>query len=129
MLLAALLLIGHQLNLINVLIFPAIVGIGIDNAIHVIHRFRESGRVREIITETGRALVLTSLTTMIGFGSLMVSRYKGLGSLGFVAAVGMFFCLYSSLVTLPALLAGLARRRAAREPTVEADAGGEGDMR
>jgi predicted RND superfamily exporter protein len=114
LLLASLLLVGHQLNLVNVLIFPAIVGIGIDNAIHVIHRFRESGRVRDIITETGRALILTSLTTMIGFGSLMLSRYRGLGSLGFVATVGMFFCLYSSLVALPALLAGLARRREAR---------------
>ena len=115
MLLATLLLLRHQLNLVNVLIFPAIVGIGIDNAIHVIHRFRESGRVREIITETGRALVLTSLTTMIGFGSLMLSRYRGLRSLGFVAAVGMFFCLYSSLVVLPALLAGLAGWRAAKK--------------
>jgi predicted RND superfamily exporter protein len=114
LLLASLLLIGHQLNLVNVLIFPAIVGIGIDNAIHVIHHFRESGRVRDIITETGRALILTSLTTMMGFGSLMLSRYRGLGSLGFVATLGMFFCLYSSLVALPALLAGLARRREAR---------------
>jgi len=111
MLIAALLLIPHPFNYVNVLVLPVIVGIGIDNGIHVIHRFRQSGTVREIVTETGRALVMTSVTTMVGFGSLMISRYRGLVSLGFVATLGMLLCLYSSLVALPALLAGIERLR------------------
>jgi predicted RND superfamily exporter protein len=126
-LVATLLVVGHRLNFINVLIFPVIIGIGIDNGIHVIHRFRQSGRVRDIITETGRALVMTSLTTMVGFGSLMVSRYRGLASLGFVATLGMFFCLFSSLVVLPALLAAIAPRTeaaGAAESSEEAKGGG-----
>jgi predicted RND superfamily exporter protein len=91
-------------------VFPVLVGIGIDYGIHVVHRFRESAPVREIVTETGRAFVLTTLTTMAGFGSLIWSRYKGLNSFGFVTIVGMTFVLLTSLVSLPAFLMLLERR-------------------
>jgi predicted RND superfamily exporter protein len=115
-LLAVLLLIPHRLNYVNILVLPVIVGIGIDDGIHIIYSFRRSGRVREIITETGRAIMMTSLTTIIGFGSLMGSRYRGLASMGFVAALGMFLCLCASLVMLPALLAVLESRRRTVSP-------------
>jgi hypothetical protein len=111
MMLATMLLVGHQLNFVNVLIFPIIVGIGIDYGIHVVHRYVDGDSVANIIAETGRAFMLTSLTTMVGFGSLMVSRYKGLASLGFVSVLGIFFCLYFSLVALPALLAIFENKR------------------
>lgn len=109
-LVAIMLIIKHRLNFLNVLIFPVIIGIGIDDGIHIIHRFRRGDSIRHIITETGRALILTSITTMVGFGSLMVSSYKGLVSLGFVAMLGMFLCLVTSLLALTAFLAGFARK-------------------
>ena len=112
LMLATLLIISHRLNFINVLVFPVLVGIGIDYGIHIVHRFRESAPVREIVTETGRAFVLTTLTTMAGFGSLIWSRYKGLNSFGFVTILGMTYVLLSSLVALPAFLVLLERRRA-----------------
>jgi len=120
LMLATLLIIGHRLNFMNVLVFPILVGIGIDYGIHVVHRYRDGAPVRAIITETGRAFVLTTLTTMAGFGSLVISRYKGLSSFGFVTILGMFFILLTSLVALPAMLALVERRRAAR---ATADAG------
>jgi predicted RND superfamily exporter protein len=115
LMLATLLLVKHQLNFVNVLIFPIIVGIGIDYGIHVVHRHLDGASVRNIITETGRAFVLTSLTTMVGFGSLMISRYKGLVSLGFVSILGILFCLYFSLVALPALLVLVGRKTGAAQ--------------
>ncbi len=111
LLLATLLIIGHRLNFMNVLVFPILVGIGIDYGIHVVHRFRDGAPVRAIITETGRAFVLTTLTTMAGFGSLVMSRYKGLSSFGFVTILGMLFVLLTSLVALPAMLVLVERRR------------------
>jgi len=110
MMLATMLLVGHGLNFVNVLIFPIIIGIGIDYGIHVVHRYLDRAGVRSIIVETGRAFMLTSLTTMIGFGSLVTSRYRGLWSLGVVSVLGMLFCLYASLIALPAMLAALERR-------------------
>jgi predicted RND superfamily exporter protein len=113
LMLATLLIIGHRLNFMNVLVFPILVGIGIDYGIHVVHRFRAGASVHAIITETGRAFVLTTLTTMAGFGSLVISRYKGLSSFGFVTIMGMLFVLLTSLVVLPAMLALVERRRKA----------------
>ncbi|MHC4505646.1 MAG: MMPL family transporter, partial [Planctomycetota bacterium] len=125
LMLATLLIISHRLNFINVLVFPVLVGIGIDYGIHIVHRFRESAPVREIVTETGRAFVLTTLTTMAGFGSLIWSRYKGLNSFGFVTILGMTFVLLSSLVALPAFLVLLERRRAARAAAVSEGEGAQ----
>ena len=90
-----------------------LVGIGIDYGIHVVHWFRRTRSVSKVITGAGRAFVLTTLTTMAGFGSLVLSRYPGLSSFGFVTILGMLFVLSTSLVLLPGLLA-LVERRAAR---------------
>jgi hypothetical protein len=118
LMLATLLVIGHKLNFMNVLVFPILVGIGIDYGIHVVHRFRDGAPVRDIVTETGRAFVMTTLTTMAGFGSLVLSRYKGLSSFGFVTILGMLFVLLTSLVALPAMLRLVERRKAAVAPSV-----------
>jgi hypothetical protein len=126
LMLATMLLIRHRMNLMNVLVFPILVGIGIDYGIHVVHRFRDSVPVSVIVTETGRAFVLTTLTTMAGFGSLILSRYKGLSSFGFVTLLGMSFVLLTSLVALPALLELLHRRTRAKD-VGEGAAEGSGD--
>ena len=55
------------------------------------------------------AIVLTSLTSMIGFGSMMLAAHRGLYSLGLVLVIGIGSCLFVSLVMLPAMLV-LTRR-------------------
>ncbi len=103
-----------DLNYINVLVFPVLIGIGVDNAVHLIIRARQDGLdISGAVTETGRALVLCSLTTMLGFLSLVTCPHWGIKSLGMVVAIGMGFVLLTSIFFVPAALE-LLRRRAAR---------------
>jgi predicted RND superfamily exporter protein len=105
-----------DLNYINVLVFPVLIGIGVDNAVHLIIRARQDGlEVAGAVTETGRALVLCSLTTMLGFLSLTTCPHWGIRSLGIVVAIGMGFVMLVSVLFVPAVLE-LLRRRATVKP-------------
>ncbi len=99
------------LNPANMIVLPLVLGIGIDDGVHVVHDFRlQKGRYR-LSASTASAILITSLTTMVGFGSLMIASHRGLQSLGRVLTIGVCCCLFSSLVMLPALLAWLTRGR------------------
>jgi len=99
------------LNPANMIVLPLIMGIGIDDGVHVIHDFRrQAGRYR-MSSSTASAVLITSLTTMIGFGSLMIASHRGLQSLGRVLTIGVTCCMFTSLVMLPALLAWITRHR------------------
>ena len=98
-------LIGVKLNLANLVILPLILGIGVVNGIHITHRYREQSdkTVCVLSQSTGQAVVLSSLTTMIGFGSLMVADHQGVFSLGLLLTLGIGACLIASITILPAL--------------------------
>ena len=101
--------LGIPLNPANMIVLPLILGIGVDDGVHVVHDFRrQTGRYR-MSASTASAVVITSLTTMVGFGSLMIASHRGLQSLGRVLTLGVSCCLFSSLVILPALLAWMSR--------------------
>ncbi|MBU0769188.1 MAG: MMPL family transporter, partial [Proteobacteria bacterium] len=53
--------------------------------------------------QTGRAVILTSLTTLVGFGSIALSHYPGLRSMGYVAVIGIGACMLASIIVLPAI--------------------------
>ena len=57
-----------------------------------------------IFHKTGRAVLITTLTTIVGFGTLIFADYPGLVSAGLVAIIGMVSCFVSSVTLLPALL-------------------------
>ena len=99
-------LIGLKLNMANLVILPLILGVGVVNGIHITHRYREEDDKHTSILgkSTGQAILLSSLTTMIGFGSLMVADHSGVYSLGMVLTLGVFNCLIASVTFLPALL-------------------------
>jgi hypothetical protein len=106
------------LNPANLIVLPLILGIGIDDGVHVMHDYlRTTGRYR-VGNSTATAIVLTTATTMVGFGSMMIAHHQGLRSLGQVLSLGMGCCLLTSLITLPAVLAVLSAQRpsAAQEP-------------
>lgn len=104
-------LLAIPLNPANMIVLPLILGIGIDDGVHVVHDFRlQKGRFR-LAPSTASAVLITSLTTMVGFGSLMIASHRGLQSLGRVLTIGTCCCLFSSLVMLPALLTWLAKNR------------------
>jgi predicted RND superfamily exporter protein len=107
--------LGVPLNPANLIVLPLILGIGIDDGVHVVHDFRcQKGRYR-ISSSTATAVLITSLTTMMGFGSLMLAGHRGLQSLGRLLTIGVFCCLANSIVLLPAVLAWATRRRSSSE--------------
>jgi len=96
--------LGISLNPANMIVLPLILGIGIDDGVHVMHDYRRQRSRYRLGNSTASAVLITSLTTMVGFGMMIFSRHQGLRSLGQVLTIGVFFCLVNSLVLLPALL-------------------------
>ncbi len=115
-------LLGIPLNPANMIVLPLILGIGIDNGVHIVHDYlRQRGSYR-LSRSTATAVVITSATTMVGFGTMMFARHQGLRSLGQVLTIGVFCCLISSIVILPALLVWLTRHRIDGETDDEREA-------
>jgi hypothetical protein len=114
-------LFGLPLNPANMIAFPLILGVGVDNGVHVIHDYlirRVEGRTT-ISYAIGRGVLVKALTTMIGFGALMISSQRGLVSLGFILTLGVGCCMVTALVFLPAALrlwSGRVRTAELREP-------------
>jgi hypothetical protein len=102
-------LFGVQFNMANLLFLPLIIGIGIDNGVHIVHSFRATGKYEgesvPLARSTAKAITLAALTTIVGFGSLMISSHRGIHSLGLLVALGVGSVLIASLTTLPSLLA------------------------
>jgi predicted RND superfamily exporter protein len=110
-------LLSIKFNYANFIVLPLIVGIGIDDGIHIVHRWRQEadGNLTKILNQIGRAIVLTSLTTIMGFGSLVSSHYPGLRSIGWVTALGIITCLLAALLLLPAVLTWWEQRMTRRK--------------
>ncbi len=122
------------LNPANLIALPLILGIGVDYGVHIVHEFRESDGPYHISPGTAVAVLVDALTTLVGFGSLMIATHQGLQSLGRVLTIAVTCCLFSSLVMLPALLswmtpAGRPDVPVEEMPLLEAAAGrtGRGD--
>jgi uncharacterized protein len=107
--------LGVPLTAANLLLLPLMVGIGIDNGVYLVHRFREApdgaDGPRPLAPSAAKALTLASLTNIVGFGSLMLSSHRGIFSLGLVVALGVVCLWVASVTTLPSLLALLGRSR------------------
>lgn len=105
------------LNAANMIVLPLLLGIGIDDGVHIIHDFRKSqhGGLFRIAPSTSMSIILTSLTTILSFGTLMLAQHRGLQSLGMVLAIGTASCWLSSLLILPAILNLFCRRPVSSE--------------
>ncbi len=102
---AGMALLGLALNFLNVFVITMLIGIGVDYGIHMIHRVREGGSV-ESVAETGRAVVFASLTTVIGFGSLVTTHFPGLRSIGAMTSAGVALACLVAVAVLPLLVQG-----------------------
>jgi hypothetical protein len=102
---------GWQFNLANFFALPVILGIGVDIGIHMVSRFRAGCTVVEIQETAGRAILTTSMTSMIGFGSIMIAQHQGLASLGRLVLIGISTSMVASILVLPAVLTFLQRKR------------------
>ena len=101
MTLGAMPLLGVDINLANFFAVPMLLGLGIDSAIHIIHRARQDPAR---ISVTVRTVAFTALTTAIGFGALVFAEHRGMRSLGVVMLSGSLCCMYAACVVLPLLL-------------------------
>jgi len=106
----AMTLVHIEFNPANIMVLPLMVGIGVAYGIYVVQRFREDGEATFYSKSTGRAVVLSALTAMIAFGSLIIGAHRGIRSLGMVMTIGIGACLIAALALLPALLE-IARRK------------------
>jgi predicted RND superfamily exporter protein len=96
---------GTDLNFVSVLSLPLLLGTGIDYGVHLYERIRHDRGLGPAMEHSGKALILSSMTTMIGFGSLMLSVHRGVFGLGLVTSLGIVLCLVVALVLQPALVA------------------------
>ena len=110
--LGAMWMFGEKLNYINTIALPVIIGIGVDDGVHYFHRLLQEGKggIRRAVASVGRAMLMTSLTTMIGFGSLMLYMMRGMQSMGFALFVGVGACFLVTVTLLPALTVLFERR-------------------
>lgn len=103
-------LLEIDFNFVNITISPLLIGIGVDSGIHIMHRYLEErglshdGAVERAGRTSAVAVLVTSLTTMLVFASLLIARTPGLRLLGVSALLGIGFTLLFSVVFLIAVL-------------------------
>ncbi len=109
----AMYILGFKLNFYNIVVFPSIIGIGVDNGVHLYHRYLEEGKgsLRRVLRRTGVAIAMTTLTTIVGYSGLILARHPGLNSIGDLAVIGITTTFVTALVFLPALLQVLEGRK------------------
>ena len=104
-------LFGIMLTVVSIMGLPMIIGIGVDDGVHIVHRWRieGKGRIPQAFSSTGKAIFLTSATTMLAFGSLVFSVWPGFASLGIAMFIGVGACFLSTVIVLSGIL-GLRER-------------------
>jgi uncharacterized protein len=100
-----------ELTMLSVAIVALLLGLGVDYSIHLMNRLVEENNTKDMVTRvefilksTGKAIVLSTATTMIGFSSLMISSMSPMATFGFGCAIGIFFCFISSIILTPCLV-------------------------
>jgi hypothetical protein len=101
-----LLLVRHRFSFMSITAIPLIIGIGIDNGIHLVRRYLENERnqILAIAKASGAALIQSNLTTIVGFGALMTSSFAPLVEMGLVTSLGVALALAGGLLLIPAVI-------------------------
>lgn len=102
--------LGVPLNPANIMTLPLVIGIGVTNGIHILNRYAEEQTPNILARSTGKAVLVSGLTAIAGFGSLILAKHQGIQSLGYVMAAGLATCMVAGLTFLPALLNLLTRQ-------------------
>jgi predicted RND superfamily exporter protein len=104
---------GMLLSFMTMMGLPLIIGIGIDDGVHVMHRWLNEGHgeLRTIYSSTGRAILLTSLTTMLAFGSMIFSVFPAWAWFGEALFIGVGTCFLTTAIILPAILGWIERKK------------------
>jgi predicted RND superfamily exporter protein len=97
---------GATLSAFSIAMIPLVIGIGIDDGIHIIHRYLEEGRgsIPVVIHLTGKAIFLTTATTCLAFSSFLFSSHPSLNAVALIPIIGLIICLFGAVLLMPALL-------------------------
>jgi len=101
--------LGEPFNPANIMTLPLVIGIGVTNGIHILNRYAEERTPGILARSTGKAVLVSGLTAIAGFGSLILAQHRGIHSLGVIMSAGIATCMIAGLTFLPALLNLLGR--------------------
>jgi len=105
---ATIVLLDVPLNMASVLVLPLIFGLGVDNGIHMVERYRDFALGADAAdlmrSSTPRAVLLSTLTTVGTFAALMLSPHAGTASIGFLLTIAVAWLLVFTCFVLPLLL-------------------------
>lgn len=115
---------GMDFNLANIMTLPLVIGVGVTSGIHILNRFAEERTPGILAKSTGKAVLVSALTTIVGFGSLIPAKHQGISSLGYIMAVGTATCMIAAVTVLPAvlrllMLRGWALRQTTKNPVTK----------
>src|SRR5881394_257705 len=102
--------IGMPFNYANIIALPLLVGFGVDNGIHIVHRMRTDTAEQLFATSTLRAVLASGLTIVASFGILAFSSHVGTASMGVLLTVGLGVSMAFTLIVLPAWLQARTER-------------------
>ncbi len=105
-------LVGIPLDIMTITIAAIVVGIGVDHAIHYVHRFKREFPKDRNYTATmfrchgsiGKAMYYTSITVIVGFSILALSNFTPSIYFGLLTSLAMFVSVIASLMLLPHLI-------------------------
>ncbi len=105
-------LFGMLLNFMTLMGLPLIIGIGIDDGVHIMHRWQNEGKgkIMTVFSSTGKAILLTSLTTMLAFGSMVFSVFPAWAWFGQSLFIGVGTCFLTTVIILPGILGIIEKR-------------------
>lgn len=98
-------LTGTPINFANIIALPLLLGLGVDNGIHMVEKLHHSLSERQNIyrSSTARAMFYGALTTASSFAGLAFSPHQGIASMGLIITIGIFWIMVCTFVILPAL--------------------------
>lgn len=99
-------IIGMKFNVVNIVAFPLIIGLGIDYSVHIFYRIvnEEKCDIENAISSTGKAVLFTTLTTLTAFGSFVFSVHPGFADFGILVSIGIALAFMNSLFVIPNLV-------------------------
>jgi len=101
---------GLAFNLANIITLPLIIGVGVDNGVLILQRFRKTPDIALFKGNIGRAILMSNLSTIAGFAALSLADHQGIASLGLIMTIGVGATMLISLITLPAMIHWCKRR-------------------
>ncbi len=107
-------LMGEQLNFMNIIVLPILLGFGVSHGLYLLHRFLEGTSPMVALRSVGAAVASSTLTTVAGFGAMIWADHHGLKTVGLLAVIGLVMTLVVSFTVLAAVLQILHDRRKAR---------------